>query len=1043
MPKLLITLFGGIHAQLSDGSPLRLHSRNAHALLAYLAMAPGIPRPRETLTTLLWGETPAPQARNRLRQALYVLRTALGSLEAQLLRLYGDAVSLVPDEVQVDVQIFERLVAVGSPAALREAVGLYRGDLLQGLAPQTSAFEDWLAVERERLRELAIEALAKLLAAERQAGHRDSATVTATRLLALDPLQEVTHRTLMRLYLEADRRGAALRQYQTCVRVLQRELNIEPEEETRQLYQEILRHPGRLGPVSSKPEVGRDDVADVSDGLVGRADELTSLREILSRTSRGDGGVVLLVGEVGVGKTRLAQQLASEASVAGLGTLGGHCFDGEQMLPFGPWVDAFRKGGLNGTTPAIEELAPARRADLAWLLPELRSPTFDVEMNRPPEHQRLFASVWELLRALSSSRPLLIVLEDLHWADDVSLELLQFLARRLSGWPVLLVASAREEDVPEIPRLRRLLTALAGQPHVTVLRLEPLSKQSTAALVRALAPRGIEEPVLARLTERVWAIGEGNPFVTVETMRALEGDRQLADPRPLPLPQRVRELILERLERLGSAAGHLADAAATIGREFEFDLLVRAAEVPERDVAAGVEELVHARILHAVGERLDFTHARIREVAYGRLVVSRRRLLHGRVAAALEAVHGGDVAVHALALGLHWREAKIFDRAAHFLRQAGANALGRGALAEARDAYQCGYELLPYLEETPENLALGVDLRTDLYLPLVGLGELDRIVGLHEEADAIAVRLGDEPRRGRLAYRMANYAWLQAKYDEALTHGHRALAIAEQTRNPELRIIATHVLGMTLNARGEYPQAVEWLRGNTEGPDAELARRRIGFTIAPWVFACGLLAWALAQLGELDAAVDFGRRGMEEADRSGHRQGQAAARMYYALALVPRAELELARAVASKAVELADSESVLFWRAFAHSILGWIMARQGQPEEGLPLLAQGAAFQAEAGIKGTLASFWIRWAEGQLLAGQVAEAQRTGRRALELAQQAGERGAEAEALQLLAAVSARAGRVQIAQTYQAQAAALARELRMDPRRFPPVLASKI
>ena len=136
MPKLLITLFGGIDAQLSDGSPLRLRSRNAHALLAYLAMAPGIPRPRETLTTLLWGEIPAPQARNRLRQALYVLRTALGSLEAQLLRLHGDAVSLVPDEVQVDVQIFERLVAVGSPAALREAVDLYRGDLPRGSRPR-------------------------------------------------------------------------------------------------------------------------------------------------------------------------------------------------------------------------------------------------------------------------------------------------------------------------------------------------------------------------------------------------------------------------------------------------------------------------------------------------------------------------------------------------------------------------------------------------------------------------------------------------------------------------------------------------------------------------------------------------------------------------------------------------------------------------------------------------------------------------------------------------------------------------------------------
>jgi tetratricopeptide (TPR) repeat protein len=187
--------------------------------------------------------------------------------------------------------------------------------------------------------------------------------------------------------------------------------------------------------------------------------------------------------------------------------------------------------------------------------------------------------------------------------------------------------------------------------------------------------------------------------------------------------------------------------------------------------------------------------------------------------------------------------------------------------------------------------------------------------------------------------------------------------------------------------------------------------------------------------GYLDAAADFGSRGVKEADQSRHRQGQAAARIYYAQVLVQHGDLDLARAVGSRAVELAESESVLFWRAAAYSTLGWIMTRQGHTGEGVPLLARGAALQAEAGIKGTLAAFWLRWAEGQLLAGEVEEAQRIGRRALELAQQTGERGCEADALQILAAIAARAGRVELAETYHAQAALLGRELRMDPRRF--------
>ena len=246
MTSLHLTLLGGFQARLGSGPALSLPTRKAQALLAYLALPPGRAHPRDKLATLLWGDSPEGQARNSLRQALFALRRAL---PAGGVRVDGDAVALDPAAVEVDVAAFERGVAEGTPAALAAAAPLYRGDLLAGLSVEgTGGFEEWLLGERERLRELALEGLAKLLAQQRQAGQTDAAIQTGLTLLGLDPLQEPAHRALMRLYAQAGRRGAALRQYQQCVGVLQRELGVEPEAETKQLYHELLRErPGRAG----------------------------------------------------------------------------------------------------------------------------------------------------------------------------------------------------------------------------------------------------------------------------------------------------------------------------------------------------------------------------------------------------------------------------------------------------------------------------------------------------------------------------------------------------------------------------------------------------------------------------------------------------------------------------------------------------------------------------------------------------------------------------------------------------------------------------
>ena len=239
MARLSLCLLGGLGARLESGASLRLPSRKTQALLAYLAVRPGQPHSREKIAALLWGDTGDVQARNSLRHALVALRKVLPA-KPPVLVVEGQTLAVSPEAVDVDVITFEQRLSEATAAALEAAASLYRGDFLDGFVVREAAFEDWLIVERERLRELALDGLARLLAHQDQAGLTERAIHTAVRLLALDPLQEPVHRALMRLDGRQGRRNAALRQYQVCVDVLRRELGAEPETETKQLYQELL-----------------------------------------------------------------------------------------------------------------------------------------------------------------------------------------------------------------------------------------------------------------------------------------------------------------------------------------------------------------------------------------------------------------------------------------------------------------------------------------------------------------------------------------------------------------------------------------------------------------------------------------------------------------------------------------------------------------------------------------------------------------------------------------------------------------------------------
>lgn len=791
------------------GQPVKLHSAKTMALLAFFALESGRPHSRERLAELLWGGSPEALARKSLRQALYSLRLALGDLGATCLEVQPAVVSLRPSPA-LSIDALAILQPAADLASLRRAVGLCRGPLLDGLQlDDCPAFEEWLFFQRDAIDQRALVLREGLTGALRAAGQLDEALAAAQQLLAQDPLRESAYRELMRIAAAHGSREGVAHQFRRCADVLARELGVEPSAETSALYRELLEaRPAPRPPArAAAPETLFPALP-----FVGRADELQQLHQYLLATADGTGALVLLEGVAGSGKTRLVDEARARAAAQGLAIrwLEGRCYQSEAQVPYMLWGELLRELATPACRPLVAKLPALARQQLARLLPELGPG--ETGSGDPAESRlRLLQGVAQTLACLAGERPLVLVLEDLHWADPASTELLHYVARQLRGAPVLLLGTYRTEEAGDIFARLQGGSGSAGAP--ARLALRPLRKGDIERLLRDI---GLTETTLG---ERLYRHCGGNPFLVAETLRALtatgrlrrEGEQwRLADgDGALPVPAQVSELLRNRIAALSGEQRRLLAAAAVVGRACTLQLLRQVSGIAEPQLLAGYAELRQRMLLADGAERhtVTFAHEYVRQVVYEEIAPLQRAALHRRAGEALEGARQLRGRATAEEIAFHYAAADD-PRAVAFLERAAHQAVGLCAFGRATELFDQALALLDRAPEAEQARLLDLLLAREATLDRQGRrAEQIRAIA---ELRALAVELGERGRLAEVWLRQASLAAYTGRPAEAREAGEQALALFHALADQTGEARALRELGFLHWASSQYTAALDY-----------------------------------------------------------------------------------------------------------------------------------------------------------------------------------------------------------------------------------------
>jgi len=900
--RLSIRLFGAVDLRLDDRPLPPLGSAREESLLAYLLLHRDAPQPREQIAFRLWPDSSEPQARTNLRHVLHDLRRDLPEVDRFLDASTRTVQWRADSPTWLDVAAFDSAIARAESAfsnraaptaardeavkLLRDAVDLYRGDLLE------ACYDEWIATHRARLRQRYVVALQQLASLLADAGQHANAVAYAERLLHSEPLREDAYRLLMRIHDARGDRALALQTYEQCVTTLEREVGAQPSASTREAYESLLRGKGRRSADAKARDPGAHSI---QAPLVGRDAEWARLTSVWRTVEGGHRAFLLVSGEAGVGKTRLVEELRAWCELRGAIVAEARSYAAEGTLAYAPLAAWLRSPAI---TKAAARLDPQRLSELTRLVLELSShvPGLPRPQTLPEDEQRhrLFDAAAEVL--LSLGMPLVLVADDIQWCDQETLRFLHFLMRRGSNARLLVAATARLEETPSHGALADLLVRLRALDVLAAVELARLTKEATAALASKLVPGSLD----AEGSDALFRETEGNALFVVEAIRA---GWSPGAPSGNAMTPKVHAVIASRLDRLSPSARALTDLAATLGRDFGTDLLTHATDAAPDVLARDLDELWRARIIrdHVSGV-YDFSHDRIREVAYGALSPPRRRQYHLRAAQALKRLHARDLGTASGTIALHYDRAGVVEEAITWYESAAEAAQHLYASAEAARLLTRALELIESLPPLPEQRARELAILTSLLTPIASIDGFasPRLASIQRRIVEIARTLGvDLPPQA--ARSIAVHSLTRDDFDTARRYGVMLRSRGEADTDESLVVEGEYVLGIAAFWKGQLAEARDHFEAAVSRyrPD----RRRthlLRYWLDPQVICLSRLGNTLYFLGDAGEACAARDRALALGVEIGHEQSLRTALVFAALlALDMRDTVGLRRYVAA------------------------------------------------------------------------------------------------------------------------------------------------
>ena len=735
--------------------------------------------------------------------------------------------------------------------------------------------------------------------------------------------------------------------------------------------------------------------------FVGRDSELEVLRRAQQLTAGAQGQVVALVGEAGVGKSRLVYEFVHSHRLDGWRILESTSVSYGRATSYLPVIDLLKgyfkiqerddlRGIREKVTGTLLALDRALEPALPALLALLDVPVDDAEwkMLDPTIRRRsTLDAVRRVLLREAREQPLLVIFEDLHWIDGETQALLDSLVDTLVSARLMLLVNYR----PEYQH------TWGGKTCYTQSRLDALPVESAGALLDALLG---PDPGLAPLKQML--VKRGNPFFLEESVRTLEETRVLSGERgryrlmgpveAIQVPATVQTMLAARIDRLAPEDKHLLQMAAVVGKDVPFALLQAIADLPDADLRRGLDHLQTAEFLYEIGLYPDleysFKHALSHEVTYGSLLQARRRELHARIVAAIEMLYRDRLDGEVDRLAHHALQGELRDKALHYLRQAGRKAAARSALEDARARFEQALVVLQGLPENRPSLEQACDIRLEMRPVLTLLGDVRGALACLREAEALAEQLKDDRRRGRVCALMTNTHYLLAELDEAVASGVRGLDIARALGDLELRIPTMTYLEQAHYYRGDYAHVVELARENLAALPADLVNAFFGLAAPTSVYDRSTAVLSLAQLGRFAEADEPQAVAIRLAEATRHIFSLSMAYWGASTRHVVAGDWAAARASVEHWIAAVRSGNVILHMPRAVVCSAWVLAQLGDTAEALLRLETGedlVAQQAARGIVAPLAWDYHALGRAYLLVGRLHDARRVGDLAIERA----------------------------------------------------------